>query len=299
MHALSSLIPYFLTLDSQCTQARDCPATQACLNGQCKDPCTLRGACGDRALCQTVQHEVVCSCPQCYVGRPKLACRPDPACDDKKGPIEGPNNKTITACQANNDCSDNLACDLSSEQCYDPCLSGEKTECEPNKMCEVRKHKATCICKYGFVVNSVGEFVCAGGKIECRTDEECASNLGCMYNKCVNPCNIGKPCGDGKTCEVMNHKPICICTEGCAPAISICLNDDGCPVSQACISYQCVDPCSSHSCPGDTPCYVEDHKPLCKFCPNGFTVDPNHGCIKGKRKPKILLLQRLDFNKLT
>ena len=229
---------------------------------------------------------MVCSCPQCYVGKPKLVCRPDPSCD-KNRPVEGRNS---TGCTSHSDCPPNQSCDFAAEQCHDPCHQGAK-DCEPNKVCEVRKHTATCICKHGFVVNSAGEFVCAGGRIECRSDEECASNMACMYNKCVNPCNIGESCPEGKVCEVMDHKPICICLEGCAPSVSICLSDSGCPTSQACISYQCVDPCSSHSCLGDSPCYVEDHKPLCKFCPTGFTVDPDSGCVKGKR-----ILINLFFN---
>nr|XP_027235377.1 prion-like-(Q/N-rich) domain-bearing protein 25 [Penaeus vannamei] len=147
-------------------------------------------------------------------------------------------------------------------------------------MCEVRKHEPTCICKHGFVVNSVGEFVCATGPIECRANDECASNLACVNSKCVNPCSVGQPCPPSKQCDVLNHQPVCICVKDCNPSVTICLRDEGCGPTEACVSYQCVDPCASHVCPGDTPCYVEDHKPLCKFCPPGFTVDPEFGCVK-------------------
>lgn len=265
-----------LTLDTQCTLDTDCPPTQACISGQCKDPCTVRGACGERALCQTVAHAAQCSCPQCYVGRPKVACRPDPTCDvsPKDPPI-------TTGCRGDSECPDSQACDRAQSQCYDPCVRGGSL-CEANKMCEVRKHEPTCICKHGFVVNSVGEFVCATGPIECRANDECASNLACVNNKCVNPCSVGQPCPPSKQCDVLNHQPVCICVKDCNPSVTICLRDEGCGPTEACVSYQCVDPCASHVCPGDTPCYVEDHKPLCKFCPPGFTVDPEFGCVKGK-----------------
>lgn len=267
------------TLDTQCTLDTDCPSMQACITGQCKDPCSLRGACGERALCQTVDHKAMCSCPQCYIGRPEVACRPDPACVTPTRPPLDPN--LGHGCHHDGDCNERLACDRASATCYDPCIRGAPV-CQPNKMCEVRKHKATCICKFGFVVNSVGEFVCATGPIECRGDDECASNLACIDNRCVGPCAVGQPCPSNKQCDVLNHRPVCICMKDCMPSITICLRDEGCAPTEACVSYQCVDPCASHGCPGETPCYVEDHKPLCKFCPPGFTVNPEYGCVKGK-----------------
>merc|ERR1740129_2002584 len=29
------------------------------------------------------------------------------------------------------------------------------------------------------------------------------------------------------------------------------------------------------------PCIVEDHQAICKFCPPGFEIDANYGCIQG------------------
>jgi len=80
---------------------------------------------------------------------------------------------------------------------------------------------------------------------------------------------------------VLEHKAVCVCTTGCNPEVSICLKDRGCPRGQACIGYQCKNPCEGTTCPGNTPCIVEDHKAVCKFCPPGFTTDANYGCIQG------------------
>lgn len=265
------------TLDTSCTLDTDCPSAQACISGQCKDPCWLRHHCGERALCHTMAHVPKCSCPECFVGQPEVACEPDPACTT--GPSTEPSR--VITCREDSDCDEQMACDKAQGLCHDPC-SREAAVCEAHKVCEVRKHKPTCICKYGFIVNSVGEIVCATGPIECRRDEECASNLACVDNRCANPCAVGRPCPPNKQCDVLNHRPVCICMKDCTPSVTICLRDEGCAPTEACVSYQCVDPCASYGCPGDTPCYVEDHKPLCKFCPPGYTVDPGLGCVKGK-----------------
>ncbi|KAF0298054.1 Neurogenic locus notch 3 [Amphibalanus amphitrite] len=71
-----------------------------------------------------------------------------------------------------------------------------------------------------------------------------------------------------------------MCSKDCQSSVSLCLNDRGCSDNLACRSYQCIDPCEGFNCPQDRPCYVEDHKPVCKFCPEGFSVDPIYGCMK-------------------
>ena len=114
----------------------------------------------------------------------------------------------------------------------------------------------------------------------CRSSQECPSQLNCVAGSCKNPCG-SKSCPSGKTCQVLNHNALCMCTKGCNTEVSICLKDRGCPSDKACLNYQCKNPCQGLSCPNNTPCIVEDHKPICKFCPDGFVVDQNYGCIKG------------------
>ena len=50
---------------------------------------------------------------------------------------------------------------------------------------------------------------------------------------------------------------------------------------------QCVDPCAEAECPGNTPCLVEDHKAICKFCPSGFVVDKDYGCLESGVQPGV------------
>ncbi|KAJ4432712.1 hypothetical protein ANN_21349 [Periplaneta americana] len=104
----------------------------------------------------------------------------------------------------------------------------------------------------------------------------------CIDNQCQNPCTASRvpPCSADKTCDVLDHHPVCICTRNCNPSLSICLRDNGCPPQLACRGYRCMDPCVNVTCTDDAPCFVEEHKPVCKFCPPGFVTDSKYGCLK-------------------
>lgn len=270
-------------VEKDCTNDNDCPSEKACIQQICSDPCSMRGTCGENALCKTVLHRPRCSCPNCYIGRPNVECKLDINCETITTPR--PADTTISAsCRTNNDCHESLRCDRYG-QCSDPC-ENSLLVCDDNKKCETRRHKAVCVCKSGFVVNEYGELTCAPDKRECSRDDECASNMACIELKCRNPCvtlpNRRSPCDADKSCEVQDHKPICICMKDCSPSISICLRDSGCPTGLACRNYQCINPCDIATCAENSPCFVEDHKPICKFCPQGFVADARFGCQKGK-----------------
>lgn len=269
-------------LGKECMSDYDCPSEKACFNSECVDPCTLRGACGVNALCSTVLHRPRCSCPSCHTGSPDHFCKPDLKCEEQAN--ERPRLPDYVAtCKTHNDCHESLACTRGGI-CEDPCKISD-VSCDEFKKCIVRAHKPVCVCKFGFVVNELGELSCAMDKKECRVDDDCESNLACSNGKCRNPCvptARGNPCPQNKTCLVENHRAVCICLEDCAPTVSICLRDRGCPEGLACRNYQCINPCLNATCAEDSPCYVEDHKPICKFCPPGFLKDSINGCLKGK-----------------
>lgn len=256
---------------SQCASDSDCPIERACVGGHCVDPCSLRAACGHNALCTPLLHRPRCACPQCYVGQPLIACHPDPQCASPAPPRTG-------RCRSDVDCSDSLAC--RSGECRDPCVT-PGLSCDTLKKCQVRHHRPVCVCKAGFVVNELGELTCAPERPECSRDEDCPSNRACTGGRCVNPC-AAKTCPSRKSCQVLDHKPICLCTADCHPELSICLRDSGCPQGLACIDFRCTDPCANMTCPQGAPCYVEEHRAVCKFCPNGFSSDQKSGCTKGK-----------------
>lgn len=57
----------------ECVISPDCPRNRACVNNKCIDPCP--GVCGYEAICQTINHSPVCSCPTPTIGDPFVECK--------------------------------------------------------------------------------------------------------------------------------------------------------------------------------------------------------------------------------
>lgn len=49
----------------------------------------------------------------------------------------------------------------------------------------------------------------SGCRPECVLNTDCAKNLACIRNKCIDPCP--GTCGQNAECTVINHIPTCIC----------------------------------------------------------------------------------------
>lgn len=60
------------TCRPECTVSSECFLDKACMNQKCVDPC--RGACGDNARCQVINHNPICSCALGYTGDPFIRC---------------------------------------------------------------------------------------------------------------------------------------------------------------------------------------------------------------------------------
>lgn len=56
----------------ECVASSDCPLDKACSNQKCMNPC--QGTCGVSALCQVVNHNPICSCPNGLSGDPFTRC---------------------------------------------------------------------------------------------------------------------------------------------------------------------------------------------------------------------------------
>jgi hypothetical protein len=161
--------------------------------------------------------------------------------------------------------------------CISPC--GSTSVCATNEKCVANLHKASCQCKHKLVINAAGELTCPGGANICSSDSACPQQLACVNQVCQSPCH-SQSCPKGKSCHVLNHKAICMCSKECESEASICLKDRGCPRDMACINFKCQNPCEGYTCQGNTPCVVENHKAVCKFCPPGFVTDTNYGCLE-------------------
>ena len=110
-------------MSGSCTTDRNCQAAEVCENGQCRDLCSAKGACGLNALCSAERHRKQCVCPQDFTGNPEVECVRIPS-----------------TCYSSLDCPNPLQC--SDGICQPPCSSDEN--CALNERCL----QGLCMCKY-------------------------------------------------------------------------------------------------------------------------------------------------------
>lgn len=166
------------TCQPGCNTEADCPATEVCLNGNCRCAsgfigsafgCTDLNECNDQpchpsAVCENIPGSFKCVCPDRKVGDPYSS----PGC-------LAPNQ-----CVHSEDCAKNLAC--VDGKCTEPCAV---TKCGRNALCQSADHKANCLCPAGNLGdpfdNSIGCF-----RVECVSNEECHQDKQCnpQSNKC-------------------------------------------------------------------------------------------------------------------
>lgn len=84
-----------------------------------------------------------------------------------------------------------------------PC---QPTPCGPNSECRVRGDSPACTCLEGHVGAP------PNCRPECTINPECPSERACINQKCRDPCPGS--CGANALCQVINHSPVCTCTEG-------------------------------------------------------------------------------------
>lgn len=156
----------------ECVINPDCPTNRACRNNHCYDPCP--GVCGRNAQCDVRVHSPVCSCLPGFIGNALVECvRPPPVqpdivdpCDPNpcgRNAVARPSGRTCQCscpfglqgdpyveckpeCTIDPDCANTLAC--IGQKCKDPCVFNN--QCGINAICEVRTHRATCICPPGY-----------------------------------------------------------------------------------------------------------------------------------------------------
>lgn len=84
-----------------------------------------------------------------------------------------------------------------------PC---QPSPCGPYSQCRASNGQAVCSCLPTYIGAP------PGCRPECTVSTDCATNRACANNKCVDPCP--NSCGQGTTCRVVNHSPICMCKPG-------------------------------------------------------------------------------------
>ena len=254
-----------------CITNAECKFNEVCANNQCLDPCKQDNPCGDCAKCETVAHEMQCSCPLGAAGDPFSSCFSNSLrCLPPLNPFQ-------QTCAAGEKCDGGF------------CIKSCRTEkdCSCGETCSGGKCLQTCLsprdCNNG--LNCVSG-LCTGG---CLTDLECQTAEACINGQCSDPCKLSE-CGPNAICQTSGHVPVCLCpkgfqrdivTGGCRKAQ--CQSDNDCSTDKKCdVSGLCVNPCSKlGTCGRNAQCSVRNHQAYC-LCPNGFVGNPAIQCTRDK-----------------
>ncbi|KAJ8890118.1 hypothetical protein PR048_009625 [Dryococelus australis] len=269
----------------ECTLNSDCPQDKACLDRQCKNPCSAGSLCGLRAKCLVREHTATCVCPPGHFGDAFVQCVPRPVpspsnvsnpcvpspckpgaqCIVHEGTVAmclGCGYSTIGAscrpeCLTHSDCSFNQAC--MNKRCGDPCQGA----CGINADCLVINHNPVCSCPRGLAGNPFEH--CSHPPSTEEKTETCEK----------------RQCGSNAVCRERNGAVMCECKPGyygdsnmgCRPE---CVLNSDCAATLSCINNKCTNPCTG-VCGINAQCQPVNHIPVC-YCKAGHTGDPFVSC---------------------
>lgn len=171
------------------------------------------------------------------------------------------------------------------EEKGDPC---RPSPCGPNSQCRDVNGQGVCSCLPGYQGSP------PGCRPECVVSSECPQNRACNNQKCTDPC-IGT-CGLNAKCQVINHSPICTCTQGytgdpfsrCQPIprkymkcnhkcevkfINLKIHILATPVVSEPTQY--VNPCYPSPCGPNSQCREINDSPSCSCLPTFIGSPPN------------------------
>lgn len=170
------------------------------------DPC-LRVTCGPNSACRNGQ----CLCLPGFSGSP---C-------------------SVPSCRNDLDCRSDQIClpvdPAGGRRCVDAC---SRDQCGPNAVCVASAHRASCICRDGFVGNPndvrAGCSPASAVQDKCGRDDDCPGHTVCGKNVdgirgCIDPC-VSFTCGQSEACIVRNNKAQCECLASFVrnPASGLC-----------------------------------------------------------------------------
>merc|ERR1712106_1023847 len=251
----------YIACRPECSTNAECPTNKACQNFKCVDPCP--GLCGVNAECKVnsdCASDRACINRKCQDPCPGLCgvnayCRVRnhiPICVCNKGYSGDP----FSQCQR-------VTTPRPAPEIIDPC---NPSPCGINAECREQNNAAACVCLPGLQGDPYTEC-----KPECTINQECASNLACIANKCKDPCP--GVCGTHATCSVRNHNPSCTCDPGYfGDPFRICTFRTTQPMRT-----EVIDPCNPSPCGSNANCQRRNNAAACQCIPEYFG-DPYVAC---------------------
>ena len=285
-----------------CSSDDNCPATQECVNGNCKDLCSPNPCPEQKPDCEAKDHAYTCTCTKTSCGEGKEcvngkceSCTVGTKCNCDGEKVLGTNGTCV--CPSGLSCSAGqyVSGDCSCTSCSENDTRENKCGCPGNT---VPDGNGSCYCKttkscdegYSFDSSNTCECVaCTGSDCNCpegtvptadgckayacATDEDCAEgnrceNGGTESAQCV-------PCGKNEQCRCP-EKQLSDGTGKCVPVecktglvCSDTVTEQCCDAGKQCVNPDTVESYCA-ACEVDTQC----------TCPDGYLVNKEGKCVK-------------------
>ena len=288
-----------------CSSDNNCPTTQECVNGNCKDLCSPNPCPEQKPDCEAKDHSYTCTCTETSCGEGKEcvngkceSCTVGTKCNCDGEKVLGTNGTCV--CPSGLSCSAGqyVGGDCSCTSCSENDTRENKCGCPGNT---VPDGNGSCYCKtpkncgegYSFDSSNTCECVACTDNDSC--DNPCSAGTiptpdGCKAYACAvdEDCAEGNRCENGGTesaqCVPCGKNEQCRCPEGqlsdgtgkcvsvtCKTGL-VCSKD----ITKQCCEagMQCVNP--------DT---VESYCAACEVntqctCPKGYLVNQEGTCVK-------------------
>lgn len=164
--------------------------------------------------------------------------------------------------------------DIVQKEPINPC---QPSPCGPYAECRAIGESPSCSCLRDYMGTP------PNCRPECLSNSECASNLACIKQKCINPCTGS--CGQNTQCAVVSHSPMCSCLPGfTGDPFSFCNQQQAEPV-------EISTPCSPNPCGSNANCQEQNGAGSCQCQPN-YYGNPYEGC-----RPECILNSDCSSNK--
>ena len=289
-----------------CSSDNNCPSTQKCVDGNCKDVCSPNPCPEETPDCEAKDHSYTCKCTETSCGTGKkcvdgecLPCEEGTKCNCTGEKVIDSSGKCVCPKKLSCSAGQYVSGDCSCKNCQKDDTSGDKCGCPGNT---VPDGNGSCYCKetktcnpgYTFDDSNTCEcVVCTGSDCNCPAGTVPTAD-GCKEYACAvdEDCAEGNRCENGKTenaqCVPCGKNEQCRCPEGqlsdgtgkCVPVACkaglVCSND----ITEQCCDagMQCVNPDTVESycaaCEVDTQC----------TCPDGYLVNNEGNCVKPECK---------------
>lgn len=285
-----------------CSSDNNCPSTQKCVDGKCKDVCSPNPCPEETPDCEAKNHDYTCKCTEKSCGEGKqcvgdkcLPCEEGTTCNCEGSKVIDSSGKCVCPKKLSCSAGQYVSGDCSCKNCLKDDTSGDKCGCPGNT---VPDGNGSCYCKETKTCNPGYTFddsyscdcvVCTGSDCNCP-EGTVPTPDGCKAYACAvdEDCAEGNRCENGGTesaqCVPCGKNEQCRCDEGqlsdgtgkcvsvtCKTGL-VCSKD----ITKQCCDagMQCVNPDTVESycaaCEVDTQC----------TCPDGYLVNKEGKCVK-------------------